>query len=166
VSQPRLPLSEAGTAKPKRGVRRPKTPPKIKATEEPRTESKPRVEVRRSSRRTRTVTAYRERDTIVVLIPQRMSKADEQTFVRDMVQKVLAREARASAPPGDEALAFRAHQLAATYLAPAVDQLPVPTSNSAGAPVRPAPASSDCRTAYSRCRPGWSTMCLCMNLRT
>jgi predicted metal-dependent hydrolase len=127
VSQPRLPLSEAGTAKPKRGVRRPKTPPRIKATEEPRTESTPRVEVRRSSRRTRTVTAYRERDTIVVLIPQRMSKADEQTFVRDMVQKVLAREARASAPPGDEALASRAHQLAATYLAPAVDQLPVPT---------------------------------------
>ena len=53
--------------------------------------SSPRVEVRRGSRRTRTVTAYQERDTIVVLIPQRMSKADEQTFVRDMVEKVLAR---------------------------------------------------------------------------
>jgi predicted metal-dependent hydrolase len=84
------------------------------------------VEVRRSSRRTRTVTAYRERDTIVVVIPQRMSKADEQTFVRDMVQKVLAREARALAPQGDEELAIRAHHLAATYLAPAVDQLPLP----------------------------------------
>ncbi len=59
-------------------------------------DSSPTVEVRRSSRRTRTVTAYRERDTIVVLIPQRMSKADEQTFVRDMVEKVLAREARAT----------------------------------------------------------------------
>lgn len=126
MSQPRLPISESGTAKPKRRVRRPKTPPKVKATAEPRTESTPRVEVRRSSRRTRTVTAYRERDTIVVLIPQRMSKADEQTFVRDMVQKVLAREVRASAPQGDEALASRAHQLAATYLAPAVDQLPLP----------------------------------------
>ena len=126
MSQPRLPLSESGPTKPERGVRRPKKPPKIKTTEEPKTESKPRVEVRRSSRRTRTVTAYRERDTIVVLIPQRMSKADEQTFVRDMVQKVLAREARSSAPQGDEALAFRAHQLAVTYLAPAVDQLPLP----------------------------------------
>ena len=33
------------------------------------------------------MTAYRERDTIVVVIPQRMSKADEQTFVRDMVRR-------------------------------------------------------------------------------
>ena len=88
----------------------------------------PRVEVRRSRRRTRTVTAYRERDTIVVLIPQRMSKAEERTFVRDMVQKVLAREARASAPRGDEALAARARELAATYLAPAVDHVPEPTA--------------------------------------
>jgi len=86
----------------------------------------PRVEVRRSSRRTRTVTAYRERDTIVVLIPQRMSKADEQTFVRDMVEKVLAREARSSAPRGDEALTSRARELAAAYLAPALDQVPEP----------------------------------------
>ena len=31
----------------------------------------PKVEVRRSSRRKRTVTAYRERDTIVVLLPAR-----------------------------------------------------------------------------------------------
>ena len=90
------------------------------------TESSPRVEVRRSSRRTRTVTAYRERDTIVVLIPQRMSKADEQTFVRDMVQKVLAREARAWPPGATTSCALRAHHLAATYLAPAVDQLPLP----------------------------------------
>jgi predicted metal-dependent hydrolase len=74
------------------------------------------------------VTAYRERDTIVVLIPQRMSKADEQTFVRDMVRKVLAREARASAPRGDEALIARARELAETYLAPALDQMPEPTA--------------------------------------
>jgi predicted metal-dependent hydrolase len=72
------------------------------------------------------VTAYRERDTIVVLIPQRMSKADEQTFVRDMVEKVLAREARAAAPRGDDALAARARELAATYLAPAIGQMPEP----------------------------------------
>jgi predicted metal-dependent hydrolase len=73
------------------------------------------------------VTAYRERDTIVVLIPQRMSKADEQTLVRDMVEKVLVREARSSAPRGDDALASRARDLAATYLAPALDQVPQPT---------------------------------------
>lgn len=72
------------------------------------------------------MTAYRERDTIVVLIPQRMSKADEQTFVRDMVEKVLEREARVSAPQGDDALAERAHELVETYLAPALDQVPEP----------------------------------------
>jgi hypothetical protein len=72
------------------------------------------------------VTAFRERDTIVVLIPQRMSKADEETFVHDMVKRVLAREARASAPRGDEALAARARELATTYLAPVLDHVPEP----------------------------------------
>jgi predicted metal-dependent hydrolase len=74
------------------------------------------------------VTAFRERDTIVVVIPQRMSKADEQTFVQDMVKKVLAREARAATPRGDEALASRANDLAATYLAPVLDETPQPTA--------------------------------------
>jgi len=72
------------------------------------------------------VTAYRERDTIVVLIPQRMSKADEQTFVRDMVEKLLAREARALPPRSDEALVARAHELATAYLAPALGDVPEP----------------------------------------
>jgi predicted metal-dependent hydrolase len=124
VTQPPLPL-------PRRGGRAKKShrTQRTKSTEASQSAVPgPRVEVRRSSRRTRTVTAYRERDTIVVLIPQRMSKSDEQTFVRDMVQKVLAREARASAPRGDEALAARARALAATYLAPALDQIPEPTA--------------------------------------
>ncbi|HEX3199455.1 MAG TPA: M48 family metallopeptidase, partial [Propionibacteriaceae bacterium] len=125
VTQPPLPLPERGE-KVKKGRRTQRAssgePPQSAAVRSPR------VEVRRSSRRTRTVTAYRERDTIVVLIPQRMSKADERTFVRDMVEKVLAREARSSAPHGDDALASRARDLAATYLAPALDQVPEPTA--------------------------------------
>jgi predicted metal-dependent hydrolase len=125
VTQPPLPLPKQG-GRVKKGRRTQRTsnsgPPKSA------TVSTPRVEVRRSSRRTRTVTAYRERDTIVVLIPQRMSKADEQTFVRDMVEKVLAREARSSAPRGDDGLASRARELAATYLAPTLDQVPEPTA--------------------------------------
>jgi len=76
------------------------------------------VEVRRSPRRKRTVTAYRERDTIVVLIPQRMSKADERTFVESMVQKVLAREARSAPPRADDELVARAEELADRYLVP------------------------------------------------
>lgn len=78
----------------------------------------PRIDVRRSARRRRTVTAYRERDTIVVLIPGRMSKADEQKFVDDMVRRVLAREAKSSPPRGDEELRRRAIALAEAYLAP------------------------------------------------
>ncbi len=64
------------------------------------------------------MTAFRERDTIVVLIPQRMSKADERVFVADMVRKVLAREARTTAPRGDAELTERGRELAATYLQP------------------------------------------------
>jgi predicted metal-dependent hydrolase len=126
VSQPPLPLPET-QGKSGQG-RRTRRPHRRKARQTEKADSSPRVEVRRSSRRTRTVTAYRERDTIVVLIPQRMSKADEQRFVRDMVEKVLAREARASAPRGDEALAARARELAANYLAPVVDQVPEPAA--------------------------------------
>lgn len=88
----------------------------------------PPVEVRRSSRRRRTVTAYRDKGTIVVLIPQRMSKTDEQVFVADMVRKVLAREARGAAPQGDAALAERAADLAQTYLDPLLGQAPRPAS--------------------------------------
>ena len=105
VTQPPLPLPKRG-GRVKKGRRTQRT--SNSGPSQSATVSSPRVEVRRSSRRTRTVTAYRERDTIVVLIPQRMSKADEQTFVRDMVEKVLAREARSSAPRGDDALASRA----------------------------------------------------------
>src|SRR5829696_587924 len=131
VTQPPLPLPKRG-GKVKRGHRtQPRSrgkAPQPAAVPNPADAGSPQVEVRRSSRRTRTVTAYRERDTIVVLIPQRMSKADEQRFVRDMVEKVLAREARASAPRGDEALAARARELAANYLAPVVDQVPEPAA--------------------------------------
>jgi predicted metal-dependent hydrolase len=86
------------------------------------------VEVRRSPRRKRTVTAYRERDTIVVLIPQRMTKADEKIFVGDMVRKVLDREARTTAPRGDDELLARARRLAEEHLAPALDHRPEPVA--------------------------------------
>jgi len=86
----------------------------------------PRVEVRRSARRRRTVTAYRERDTIVVLVPQRMSRAEERAFVDDLVRKVLAREARAAARHGDDQLNERARQLIRLYLAPRLNESPEP----------------------------------------
>jgi predicted metal-dependent hydrolase len=87
-----------------------------------------RVEVRRSARRRRTVTAYRERDAIVVLVPQGLLRADEQRFVDDLVRKVLNREARGSAPRRDPELAERAEQLVARYLAPATGRPLQPTA--------------------------------------
>jgi len=88
----------------------------------------PNIVVRRSARRKRTVTAYRDADTIVVLIPQRMTKADEQVYVEDMVAKVLARESRTGAPRGDQALFRRAQELSERYLAPQLGYAPKPAS--------------------------------------
>lgn len=88
----------------------------------------PSVVVRRSARRKRTVTAYREAGDIVVLIPQRMSKADEQSWVDDMVAKVLAREQKRRASVDDGHLARRAAELARRYLQPQLGYCPEPAS--------------------------------------
>ena len=74
------------------------------------------------------MTAYRELDTIVVLIPGRMSARDEQRWVDQMVQRVLAKEARSTGPRGDAELAARAIELAAAYLAPVLGERPEPSS--------------------------------------
>jgi predicted metal-dependent hydrolase len=75
--------------------------------------STPEVEVRRSKRRRRTVSAYREGDRIVVLIPAAMSKRDEATWVADMVARLERKEQRAR--PSDEQLLARAVTLNDTY---------------------------------------------------
>ncbi|WP_431947344.1 M48 metallopeptidase family protein [Actinacidiphila sp. bgisy167] len=73
------------------------------------------VEVRRSSRRRRTVSAYREGDVTVVLIPARMSAAEEKRWVTVMLDKLAAQESRRRL--GDDELTARAEQLSAQYLA-------------------------------------------------
>ena len=72
------------------------------------------VEVRRSARRSRTVSAYREGDRTVVLIPARMSAAEERRWVALMLDKLAAQESRRVL--GDEALAERAAELSERYL--------------------------------------------------
>jgi predicted metal-dependent hydrolase len=72
------------------------------------------VEVRRSSRRRRTVSAYREGDRTVVLIPARMSEAEEQRWVRVMLDKLAAQESKRML--GDAELAARAEWLSEQYL--------------------------------------------------
>ncbi|MGW0929089.1 M48 metallopeptidase family protein [Streptomyces sp. NPDC002644] len=72
------------------------------------------VEVRRSARRRRTVSAYREGDRTVVLIPARMSEAEERRWVRVMLEKLAAQESRRSLDDSD--LAQRAARLSGQYL--------------------------------------------------
>lgn len=86
----------------------------------------PVVEVRRSRRRRRTVTAYRDGATVVVLVPASMSRADERRHVDALVARLLAREARNRATGGDDALAERARELGRRYLAPRLGSAPVP----------------------------------------
>ncbi|MDQ0932505.1 M48 metallopeptidase family protein [Streptomyces turgidiscabies] len=73
------------------------------------------IEVRRSARRRRTVSAYREGDRTVVLIPARMSEAEEQRWVTVMLDKLAAQESKTKRVPGDTELADRAEQLSAQY---------------------------------------------------
>lgn len=73
-----------------------------------------RVEVRRSDRRRRTVSAYREGDTVVVMLPARMTRAEEQRWVAEMLERVTAREQRRR--PSDDALLVRAEELARRHL--------------------------------------------------
>ncbi|MEU6864642.1 M48 family metallopeptidase [Streptomyces sp. NPDC046876] len=71
------------------------------------------VEVRRSARRRRTVSAYREGDRTVVLIPARMSAAEEQRWVGVMLDKLAAQESRRTL--GDAELTGRAERLSEEY---------------------------------------------------
>ncbi|GGO85742.1 metal-dependent hydrolase [Wenjunlia tyrosinilytica] len=70
--------------------------------------------MRRSTRRRRTVSAYREGNRTIVLIPARMSAAEEKRWVALMLDKLAAQESKRVL--GDEALAARAAQLSGQYL--------------------------------------------------
>ena len=126
-----------------------------------------RVEVRRSARRTKTVTAFRERDTIVVLVPQRMSKADGADLRR--------RPGQAGAGPGgagaDPALRCRVDRagLRAGGPLPGRGRRPPVRAVQRGLGDQPAAAlgivyaghagRSGCPIGCRRCRSGWSTTC-------
>lgn len=72
------------------------------------------VEVRRSARRRSTVSAYREDGRTVVLIPAKMTKADERYWVESMLARLTAQEARGR--PTDADLQQRARELSHRYL--------------------------------------------------
>ncbi len=78
-------------------------------------DGEPRVDVRRSGRRRRTVSAYRGDDgAIVVLLPARLSDDEESSWVEAMVERVHRAEQRRR--PDDATLARRAEQLSTRYL--------------------------------------------------
>ncbi|MDT0306264.1 M48 family metallopeptidase [Streptomyces sp. DSM 44917] len=73
-----------------------------------------RVEVRRSARRRRTVSAYREGDRTIVLIPARMTADEESRWVTVMLDKLAAQEDRRIL--GEDQLEDRAAELSRRYL--------------------------------------------------
>jgi predicted metal-dependent hydrolase len=70
------------------------------------------VEVRRSPRRRRTVSAYRQEDRTVVLIPAGFTKAEERRWVEAMLARLTADDRT----PTDTELAERATALSRRYL--------------------------------------------------
>lgn len=74
-----------------------------------------RVEVQRSSRRKKTISAEIVGDALVVSIPERMSRAEEQEWVSRMATRMSERKRR-DRLNADGALARRAAELADRYL--------------------------------------------------
>ena len=72
------------------------------------------VEVQRSARRRRTISAHRVGDRIVVQVPARMSRAEEAQWVERMTQRVLAGERKTHR--SDDELMQRATTLSTRYL--------------------------------------------------
>jgi hypothetical protein len=82
----------------------------------------PPVEIRPSARRRKTVAAHWEGDTIVVLVPQRMSRKLRQEYADHLAAKLLAQ--RRATHPSDVELLARALDLLARYL----PEVPVPAA--------------------------------------
>lgn len=74
-----------------------------------------RVEVRRSSRRRKTISAEIVGDALIVSIPERMSRADEAEWVARMTQRMTERKRRDRLNEDGE-LARRAAELSDRYL--------------------------------------------------
>ena len=73
-----------------------------------------RVEIVRSRKRKRTMSAYRDGDRTVVLLPAGLGATEEQRAVDDMLGRLARKEARSRL--GDAELARRAAALSAEYL--------------------------------------------------
>ena len=72
------------------------------------------VRVIKSSRRRRSISAYREHGAIVIQVPARLSNSKIQEVIPEMVEKILSREAREKM--SDKAIFDRALELLNQYL--------------------------------------------------
>lgn len=80
--------------------------------------SHPPVEVRRSARRRRTLSVFREHGRLVALVPQRLSRAQEAELLPPLVERFLIRESKAGTRLGDAELDQRARALYRRYMQP------------------------------------------------
>ena len=96
------------------GVNVPPTPPGRPEPQAGPAPSSADVEVRRSRRRKRTVTAFREGGRTIVAIPERFTRVQEREWVRRMVARLESQEQRRR--PSDAHLAARADELSRQYL--------------------------------------------------
>lgn len=112
------------------------------------------VEVRRSHRRKRMVSARREGDTVIVFIPGWMSESEERRWVDEMVSRLERSEARRRSPgrTGDDALLRRCLDLNRRHL----EGLAVPET------VRWVPTM---RTRWASCTPADRTIRISERLR-
>ncbi|MBB6629114.1 M48 family metallopeptidase [Nocardioides sp. KIGAM211] len=76
--------------------------------------ARPEVEVRRSKRRRRTVSAYRDGERVIVMIPASLSRKEEAEWVETMLARLARSEQRRT--PSDDALLQRALGLNDRYL--------------------------------------------------
>lgn len=74
------------------------------------------VEVRRSARRRRTVSAYREGSRVIVQIPARFTRAEQERWVATMLARLEAGAERQRRAASDTALTTRAQELSRRYL--------------------------------------------------
>ena len=74
----------------------------------------PGVEVRRSKRRKRTVSAYRRDGKVIVMIPDRFTRAEEAEWVTTMIERLERSEKRRRR--SDDQLMARARELSKDYL--------------------------------------------------
>lgn len=116
--------------------------------------AEPEVEVRRSKRRRQTVSAYRDGDKVVVLLPARMTRAEEKRWVADMLSRLQRSETRRRSPAreSDDALGARCRELSGKYL----DGRAVPRS------IRWVPPM---RTRWASCTPSDATIRVSRRLR-